>query len=433
MMRGMPLSRRTFLSSAGVAAAALGARVSAQNAPQLDRPSGDAKTVASDEAYWTRVASQYRVDRKINNLEAGYWGLMAGPIFEEYSRHIERVNRESSYYARRTFPADLTAVRARVASYLKVEPDEIAFTRSATESLQVLISGYNRLKAGDAVLYTDLDYPAMQNAMKWLGERRGVRVVRFVIPEPATHDNVIAAYTAALDKNPDVRLVLLTHVSNKTGLVSPVAAISALARARGVDTIVDAAHAIGQMDVTIPDIGADFVGFNLHKWIGAPLGVAVFYIKKSRLADVDRWMGEEQGSADNILTRVHTGTTNFAAFLTIPAALEFHVAVGTAYKAARLRYLRDRWVSKVRDVASIGVLTPDDPRMSAGMTGFRFKGRGTRQDVDAVVDTLLTKYGIFTRRSAGIEGGDCVRVTPALYSMPADVDRLATALQEMGR
>ena len=430
MIRRMPLSRRRFLSSAGVAAAALGARVSAQNAPQLDRPSGEAKAVASDEDYWKRVAAHYRVDRTINNLEAGYWGLMATPVADEYLRHVERVNRENSYYARRTYPADLTAVRARVASFLKVDPEEIAFTRSATESLQCLISGYNRLKPGDAVLYADLDYPAMQNAMKWLADRRGVKVIRFAIPEPATHDNVIAAYTNALEKNPDVRLVLLTHVSNKTGLVTPVAAITALARTRGVDTIVDAAHAIGQMDITIPDIGADFVGFNLHKWIGAPLGVAVFYIKKSRLADVDRWMGEEGNS---ISTRVHTGTTNFAAFLTIPTALDFHVAVGTALKAARLRYLRDRWVAKVRDIAAIEVLTPDDSRMSAGMTGFRFKGRGTRQDVDAVVDTLLTKHGIFTRRSAGIEGGDCVRVTPALYTTPADVDRLAIALREMAR
>ena len=426
----MPLSRRRFLSSAGVAAAALGARVSAQNAPQLDRPLGEAKAVASDEDYWRRVAAHYRVDRTINNLEAGYWGLMATPVADEYLRHVERVNRENSYYARRTYPTDLTAVRARVASFLKVDPEEIAFTRSATESLQCLISGYNRLKPGDAVLYADLDYPAMQNAMKWLADRRGVKVIRFAIPEPATHDNVIAAYTNALEKNPDVRLVLLTHVSNKTGLVTPVAAITAQARARGVDTIVDAAHAIGQMDITVPDIGADFVGFNLHKWIGAPLGVAVFYIKKSRLADVDRWMGEE---GDSISSRVHTGTTNFAAFLTIPTALDFHVAVGTALKASRLRYLRDRWVAKVRDIAAIEVLTPDDPRMSAGMTGFRFKGRGTRQDVDAIVDTLLTKYGIFTRRSAGIEGGDCVRVTPALYTTPADVDRLATALREMAR
>jgi selenocysteine lyase/cysteine desulfurase len=126
---------------------------------------------------------------------------------------------------------------------------------------------------------------------------------------------------------------------------------------------------------------------------------------------------------------VHTGTTNFAAFLSIPAALDFHAAVGPAHKAARLRYLRDRWVAAVRDVAAIEVLTPDDPGMSGGITSFRLRGRTTRQDNERIVDDLLKNHGIFTARRTGIAGGDCVRVTPALYTAPADVDRLARALR----
>jgi len=431
MICGMSFTRRSFLTSAGAATAALSVRLTAQAPPQISPPSGAPAVVAANEAYWQQVASHYRVADKVINLEAGYWGVMATPVAEEYVRQVERVNRESSYYARRSYPADLTVVRDRLAAFLRVQPDEIAFTRSATESLHCLIGGYNRLKSGDAVLFADVDYPAMQNAMKWLAERRGVRVVRFGLPEPATYENVIAAYEETLKQNPDVRLVLLTHVSNKTGLVVPVAELSRLARSRGADVIVDAAHSIGQMDIGVPDIGADFVGFNLHKWIGAPLGVAVVYIKKTRLGDVDRMMGDDESPAASINSRVHTGTTNFAAFLTVPAALDFHVKVGTAHTAARLRYLRDRWVSAVRNVPAIQVLTPDDPRMSAGITSFRFTGRGTRQDVERVVDTLLTKYGIFTARRTGIDGGDCVRVTPALYTRPADVDRLAAALKEM--
>ena len=184
------------------------------------------------------------------------------------------MNRESSFYARRAFPADLAAVRRRVAGFLRVEPDEIAFARSASEALYALIGGYNKLGKGDAVLYADLDYPAMQNAMRAVAERRGAEAIRITIPEPASYDNVLAAYAAALDQHPNIRLVLLTHVSNKTGLVIPSAALVEMARKRGADTIIDAAHAIGQIDLAIPDLGADFVGFNLHKWIGAPLGVA---------------------------------------------------------------------------------------------------------------------------------------------------------------
>ena len=423
----MPLTRRGFLAATGVLSGALASPLRAAS-QQLDRPAGEAARIAQDEDYWQRVASQYRVTDKVINLEAGYWGMMATPVADDYARHIDRVNRESSYYARRSYGADLAVVRRRVAAFLGVEPAEIAFARSATESLYALIGGYNKLKPGDAVLYADLDYPAMQNAMRSLAARRGVEPVRITIPEPATHDNVVGAYTAALEKHPNVRLVLLTHVSNKTGLVIPSAAVTALARTRGADTIVDAAHAIGQLDLTIPDIGADFVGFNLHKWVGAPLGVAAFYIKQSRLPDVDRMMGEQ---GDTIDSRIHTGTTNFAAFLTIPAALDFHESIGRAHKAARLRFLRDRWVRAVRDVPQVQVLTPDDPRMSAGITSFRLRGKPSPADNDRVVDTLLTRHGIFTRRSPGVDGGDCVRVTPALYTTPADVDRLAGALREM--
>jgi isopenicillin-N epimerase len=431
------VSRRAFLSSAGAATAALSLPIDvvATSAPfaavQLERPEGPPEQVARDERYWATVRAQYSVTDEVVNLEAGYWGVMANPVREAYLREIERVNRNNSYYARRSWTADLEKVRERVAAFLGVGPDEIAFTRSATESLQVLIGGYNRLKPGDAVLFADLDYPAMQDAMAWLAERRGVRVVSIDLPSSPNRENVLAAYSEAFERHPDVRLVLLTHVSNKTGLAIPVAEIAALARKRGVDAIVDAAHSIGQLDITVRDIGADFVGFNLHKWIGAPLGVGVFYVNKERLGDIDRMMGDTDAPAASINSRVHTGTLNFAAFLTIPAAINFHVAVGPAFKAARLRNLRDRWVSAVRGTPQIEVLTPDDPGLSGGITSFRLRGRTTRQENERVVAELLSKHRIFTARRTGIAGGDCVRVTPSLYTRVEDVDRLAQALRAL--
>jgi selenocysteine lyase/cysteine desulfurase len=424
------MKRRDFLTAAAVGGGALALPRTAQGwqPPQLARPAGEPSTVAANEGYWRRVAQQYRVTDKVINLEAGYWGMMSIPVHEEYLRHVERVNRESSFYARTWYDTDLAFVRTRVAAFLGVAADEIAFTRSATESLQLLIAGYNRLEPGDAVLYADLDYPAMQNAMKWLHERRGVRVVRITLPEPASRAKVMDAYDSALKANPDVRLVLLTHLNNKTGLLIPVKALTDLARSRGADVIVDAAHSIGQTTTKIPDLGCDFAGFNLHKWIGAPLGVAVIYIKKDRLSAIDRMMADAEAPAESITSRVHTGTTNFAAFLTIPAALDFHEAVGPAHKAARIRYLRDRWVSQVRGRGEIDVLTPDEPDMVAGITSFRRRGHRTRQDAERIVDELLTRHGIFTARRTGVDGGDCVRVTPALYTRLEDVDRLARAL-----
>jgi selenocysteine lyase/cysteine desulfurase len=426
------VSRRAFIGSVGLGLAAPPASPGMDvRSPALARPGAPLHVVASDEAYWGRVAAHYRVTSHVTNLEAGFWGMMAAPVITEYFRLIERVNLENSYYARGAYLDDLESVRARVANALHVEPTEVALTRGATEALQCLIGGYNRVRPGDTVIYADVDYPSMQYAIKWLADRRGVRVVRVVIPEPATRDNVLDAYAAALEANSKTRLLLLTQVSNKTGLVLPVRAITRLARERGADVIVDAAHAWGQVDFSVADLGADFIGLNLHKWIGAPVGVGAMYIRSGRLGDIDRMMRDEDQPADSILSRVHSGTANFAAFLAIPAALDFHVAVGPEHKVARLRYLRDRWVRAVRGLPGLDILTPDDPHMTGAITSFRVKGFTSKEDNQRIVDALLTRYGLFTVRRSGLERGDCVRVTPALYNGPADVDRLATALKEL--
>ena len=431
------VSRRDFLASAGIASASLATpiRMAAAEqetlAPLPPHPGGAPERAASDEAHWRRVAAYYRVTDRVTNLEAGYWGMMATPVMDEYVGQIQRVNRENSFYARTAYAADLAAARARVAAALGVDVGEIAFTRGASEAMQCLIGNYSSLKPGDLVMYADLDYPAMQDAMKWLTARHGVRVVRIVIPEPATRANVLQTYADALKDNPGVRLLLLTHVNNKTGLVTPVADVSRMARPQGADVIVDAAHSFGQMDIKARDLDADFIGFNLHKWIGAPVGVGAMYIRQARLADFERDMGDEESPADSITSRVHSGTANFATFLTVPAALDFHASIGPAYKAARVKYLRDRWVTAVRGVRGIDVLTPDDPQMTAAITSFRLNGRTSKADNDHIVQDLLTRFGLFTVRRTGIERGDCVRVTPSLYNSVDDVDRLAAALKAL--
>ncbi|MGE3615329.1 MAG: aminotransferase class V-fold PLP-dependent enzyme [Gemmatimonadales bacterium] len=434
------ISRRRFLGTTGAAGLALSGRKpadspalaaeSAQQLPPLRRPTGTPEAVARDEAYWQRVAARYRVSSGYTNMEAGYFGMMAAPVLAAYHREIDRVNFESSYFARRTFPAEAEAARRRVAEYLRVKPTEIVITRGATEALQRLIVQYNKVRAGDTVMYADLDYNAMQFAMDSLAERRGARVARFDLPEQADRAGILAAYERALAANPGVKLLLLTHLNNKNGLVIPVKEIAALARTRGADVVVDAAHSFGQCDLGMADLGADFVGLNLHKWLGAPVGAGVMYVREGRLGDLDRMLGDD-GSLDRIESRLHTGTTNFATVLTIPAALDWHEAVGPAYKAARVRYLRNRWVEAARRAPGVDVITPDADDVSAAISSFRIRGRTGRAENQAVAAELLDRYRLFTVWRTGLSGGDCVRVTPTLYNTPADADRLAAALGEI--
>lgn len=434
----MTISRRAFLGTASASGLVLassgcappGSRDGTAAIPPLDPPTGTPESVARDEAYWRRVALHYQVSTDFTNLEAGYFGMMASPVLAEYHRQIDRVNIESSHYARGKWNEESAAALARLADFLGAAPEELVFTRNATEALQRLIVQYNGLRPGDEVMYADLDYNAMQFAMDALAELRGVSVVRIDFPEPATRDNVMSMYADALTRHPKVRLLLLTHLNNKTGLIIPTREIVALARSRGVDTIVDAAHSFGQVDITLDDIGADFVGLNLHKWLGAPIGVGAMYIKADRLADIDRMLGDD-GPLDRIESRMHTGTTSFATWLTVPAALDFHDAVGPEYKAARLRLLRDTWVSAVRGSQGIDILAPDDHDLVAAITSFRLHGRTTKDENQAIVRELFEQHRLFTVWRTGLARGDCVRVTPALYNTPADAARLAQALNAM--
>jgi len=317
---------------------------------------------------------------------------MAEPVRREYLRLTDMVNRDNSFYARVKSGADFETVRQAVAAAVGAAPEEIAITRGATEALQLLIGGYNKLKPGDAVMYADLDYDSMQYAMNWLKERRGVEVVKFDLPEPASRQAVLDAYEKALGANPKVRLLLLTHISHRTGLVVPIAEVARMAKARGIDVIVDAAHSWGQIDFSVRDLGADFVGFNLHKWIGAPVGVGFLYIAKNRIADIDRDKGDEDFAADDVRSRVHTGTVNFASVLAIPAALAFHQEIGAKAKGARLRYLRDLWVSRARAMRTLEILTPDEPGMYGALTSFRLAGKVSKAvEIRVVGDPNLNR------------------------------------------
>ena len=422
-------NRRSFVLGLAAASATItSASAQAQTGASV-LPTINSGTMATDATYWDAVRKLYAVSPSIVNLENGYWGIMAESVRLDYLAKTDMVNRENSFYARTQFGRDAEAARLAVAAAVGAAPEEVALTRGATEALQLLIGGYNKLQPGDTVLYSDLDYDSMQYAMNWLKERRGVNVVKFSIPEPASRAAVLQTYQKVLADHPKAALLLVTHISHRTGLVMPVAEIAALARARGVDVVLDAAHSWGQVDFKVQDLGVDFIGFNLHKWIGAPLGVGFMYVAKSRLADIDRAMGDEDWAPTDIRSRVHTGTYNFASVLALPGALALHQQIGPRAKALRLRHLRDYWVNRVRDFKGLEILTPDEPGMAAGITSFRLAGKGTAADNNAIVAQLRDQFGVFTVRRAGVAKGQCIRVSPAIYTSESDLDRLVQGLR----
>lgn len=417
-------TRRLLLKSAALAGPTLAAApVAAQ--PLVLRPGS---IPVAD------LPKHYDVMPDVHNLEAGYWSMMPRVVADDYARQVAAVNNANAVWARNVLPGGegwtttFKAAQAAIARQMGCAAGEIAVTRSGADALQMLICNYKPLKPGDAVIHCDLDYDAMISAMSWLGSHRGSKVVKFAMPEPATTANILAAYEDVLKKTPEAKLLLVTQISNRTGLVTPVREIVAMARARGVDTIVDAAHGVALLDFQIDDLGADFVGWSVHKWTSAPLGTGAMYIRKSRLSDIDIAFGSTV-PADDIYARVPPGTVNFPGVATIPTAVDFHFAVGGAAKEKHMRTLRDRWVNGVRDLSNVEIAVPDDPARYCAITSFRLKRMDTDDKAKLVQKVLFERHRVHTVWRTGVAKGPVIRVTPGFYSTPQDVDALVKALR----
>jgi selenocysteine lyase/cysteine desulfurase len=385
---------------------------------------------ARDESFWQTFADRYAVEPGPINLENGYFGRMSRTVVEEYQRNIELINRSNSVYVRQRFEhGEALKITTQLAELVGVPVETVALTRNASDGLQSLIRNYNRLQPGDQVLFSDLEYDTVKGAMRWLARHRGVEVIEIEIPHPASFDSLLASYRDAFARYPKLKLIALTHVTHRTGLVMPVQAIAAAAKEHGIDVILDGAHALGQLDFKLDELGVAFAGFNLHKWIGAPLTLGFIYIAPERLVDIDPDMGEMHFPITDIRARTPYSTPNIPALLTLPLVIEEHQAMGgSAAKSARLNYLRNLWVRAVRELPGIEVMTPDDPRLYCGITSMRF----TRQaDQQPMVERLLTDYNLFTVMRSGAASGPCIRITPGLTTTAAHMELLALALTEL--
>ena len=387
--------------------------------------------IARDENFWKEVANHYEKTVGITNLEHGYWGKMAKPVQQHYLSATSMVNAQNSFYARKEYDADYQISVKRVADALGVNEDEIVLTRNATESIHNLIRQYRDLKQGDSVLFADLDYPSFKTTMRWLKKSTGANTIQLNLPTLANQKQLLKLYIEAFDNNPKLKLMLLTHVSNQHGLVLPIKQISTEARKRGIDIICDNAQSWGLIDYKINDLDVDMVGFNLHKWIGTPLGVGALYIKRGSLHKIAPYPGDKDPDNTDISKRVHVATSNFASVISIPAALDFHQAIGGKNKEARLRYLRSLWTNKAKSLPNIEILGGADEESWTGMASFRLRGQTSIEQANQLQQRLEKEFGVFTVIRTGLSSGACVRITPQVFNTPEDIEKLLSAITKI--
>jgi selenocysteine lyase/cysteine desulfurase len=383
------------------------------------------ESAAGDEDFWAEIRGGYRLKPDYINLENGYYCFLPQETLENHIRHIREVNYQGSYYMRTVQIENKKKAAARLAELAGCSPEELVITRNTTESLDLVIGGLD-WKAGDEAVMAEQDYGAMLNHFKQVAKRYGVVNKIVSVPNhPASDEEIVKLYEQAITSR--TKLLMICHMINITGHILPVRKICDMAHGKGVEVLVDGAHAFAHINFSIPELGCDYYGSSLHKWLSVPLGAGLLYMKKEKISKVWPLLAPGDLPADDIYRLNHTGTNPVHTHLAILDAIDYYLKVGRDRKEARLRYLQRYWTEKVRDAKGVVVNTPADPARHCGIGNAGVEGMKPSD----LADTLHKKYGIYTVPidGAGVHG---CRITPNLYTTPKELDVLVSSLKALG-
>ncbi len=424
------LDRRTFLGSITLpAGAALAhAALNRTGAIDLDAIAGHAGTpaqVAQDEDFWAHVGRAFTLDRSVINLNNG--GVSPSPAFvqDAMKRHLDFSNSSPPPYSLwRILEPQKEGVRERLARHWGVDPEEIAITRNSSESLQICQLGLT-LARGDEVLTTTVDYPRMITTFKQRERREGVVLRQFKLPIPCEDPGqVVRLFEQNI--SPRTRLILMSHIVNITGQILPVREVVEMARRKSIPVIVDGAHALAHFAFRLTDLACDYYGVSLHKWLFAPHGTGLLYVRRDKIKGLWPMMAAGPELDDNIRKFEEIGTHPAANFLAIGEALTFHQAIGDARKEARLRLLRDTWAQRLLATGKARLHTSLRPGFSCGIGTVQIEG----VDSAKLAEHLWDKHHIVTTaiKHDEFEG---LRVTASVYTTMEELDRFCSAVERV--
>ena len=381
---------------------------------------------AADEDYWATIQQAFSVTRGIINLNNG--GVSPSPriVTEAFVRYTWQQEDATAYTMWQILEPQSETIRTGLAEIFGCDPEEIAITRNASESLEILLMGMD-FKSGDEILTTTQDYPRMLTTLRQREMREGLKLNLIKIPiAPKNVDEIAAAFERAV--TPKTKLILISHQINLTGQINPVKKVCELARARGIETIVDGAHSFAQFEFKRDDLGCDYFGTSLHKWIYAPKGTGMLYVRKEKIPHVWALMASEDRNKNDIRKYEEIGTHSAAMRLAIGEAILFHNAIGAKRKEERLRYLSRYWMNRIKDIPKVGFNTSFEPRQSCAIANFKIDG------VDPVQlgGYLMSKHHIFTTPIVHDEFTG-IRITPNVYTTLWELDRFADIVEQVAK
>jgi selenocysteine lyase/cysteine desulfurase len=426
-------NRRNFVKQLGLMAGAFSANSLFNQAHAAEfehinllKQDVSAKDLAMDEDYWSIIQQSYTTSPSLINLNNG--GVSPSPriVQDAVERFNKLTNEGPSYYMWRILDQGREPLRYKLAQLAGADPEEIAVNRNATEALNTVIFGLD-LKAGDEVIGTKQDYPNMINAWRQRAEREGIVYTQISFKFPIENDEeIVAGFEKAI--TPKTKIIHITHIINWIGQILPVKKITDMAKKHGIETIVDGAHSFGLLDYKIPDLGCDYFGTSLHKFLSAPIGSGMLWIKKDKIVKIWPLVCNDKPRGTDIRKFETLGTRSFPIEQGIGEAVNFQNGIGSKRKEERIRYLKNYWATRVQNIPKVKIHTSFKDQYACGICGVSVDGM-TPGELDSA---LYSNYKIHT---VGIvwENISCVRITPHVYTRIQDLDKLVMAIDTIAK
>ena len=379
---------------------------------------------SEQEDFWSWIRQSYTTSPNIINLNNGGVSPQPKVVQDAHIRYYQYCNEAPTYYMWRILDQGREALRIKLADLAGVSPEEIAINRNATEGLNSIIFGLN-LKEGDEVVLSTFDYPNMTNAWKQREKRDKIKLVWIEIPQPLEDDKaIVKLYENAITSK--TKIVHITHMINWTGNIVPCKTIADMAHSKGCEVIVDGAHSFSHIDYKIEETGADYFATSLHKWLGAPFGSGMMYIKKNKIKNIWALLSSVEADGVDIRKFESLGTRSTASEMAIGTAIDFHNAIGGKRKEARLRFLKDYWTEKVYKLPKVKFASSLKPNFSCAIANIGIEGWEAQQ----IEAKLFEKYKIHTV-SIVHKNVNGIRVTPNVYTSLQDLDLLVRGIEDI--
>ena len=416
------MDKRRFIKSLG--ALSFSRIISASELSDFKPLSKNLPVINNEDELWKTVRSHYTLKDEYINLESGYYNIIPDPILDHFINHVKHVNIEGSYYMRKDLNKNKDRVTSELANLVGSTPDQIAITRNATESLDLVISGFP-WKKGDEAIYAKQDYGTMKEMFVQISDRYGVVNKIISVPNhPKNDEEIVSLYESQISSK--TKLIMVCHMINITGQILSIKKICEMAHSYGVEVMVDGAHCVGHFDFSIDDFNCDYYGSSLHKWLATPLGAGLLYVNKNKTHRIWPLLANGNTDKSDIKRLNHIGTHPVHTDLAISNSIDYIKWIGMERKENRMRFLQRYWSDQLRNIKNVVVNTPIDMQRSCGIGNVGI----TNMSPSKMENILFDKYNIFTVAIdyANVKG---CRISPNIFTTTEELDIFVKAVKEM--